>query len=330
MLVKGKGMGCMWYGIGNTGLPNPAAAFVEVHMDGTVTVLAGAADIGQGSDTVFAQIVAETLGVTYDKVFVRSADTGVTPEGGATSASRQTYISGNACHFAALEAKDNIVKVASEILKCSMEEVVLCENKAFSSNDPENKINYTEIMLGLKGRGLLAIGKGQFNPSASALGENMQGIPYATYGFATQIAEVQVNTGTGEIEVLNIIAAHDVGTAVNKSNVEAQIEGGTLMGVGFALSEKVEVNKGYVKNPNFNNYIIQTAQDMPEIYPIIVESYSEEGPFGAKGVGEPALIPAAPAILNAVYDAIGIRFTKLPLTADVVLAAIKSKEQNSK
>jgi CO/xanthine dehydrogenase Mo-binding subunit len=327
MLVKGKGVGCMWYGIGNTGLPNPASAFVEVHMDGTVSVLAGAADIGQGSDTVFGQIVAEALGVTFDKVLVTSGDTGMTPEGGATSASRQTYISGNACLFAALEAKENIVEVASEILNCEIEEVVLSENQAYDLNNQEHKIDYTEVMLGLKNRGLLAIGKGQFNPNASALGENMQGIPYATYGFATQIAEVQVNTETGEVEVLKVVAAHDVGKAINKVNVEGQIEGGCLMGIGFALSEKVEVNKGYVKNPDFNNYIIQTAQDMPEIYPIIVEAYSEEGPYGAKGVGEPALIPAAPAILNAVYDAIGIRFTKLPLTADVVLAAIKSKNK---
>jgi CO/xanthine dehydrogenase Mo-binding subunit len=329
MLVRGKGVGCMWYGIGNTGLPNPASAFVEVHSDGTATLLAGCADIGQGSDTVLAQITAETLGITYDNVVVRSGDTGVTPEGGATSASRQTYISGNAAYFAALEAKENIVNVAAELLECETEDVILSENKAYSIYDSENKIDYKQVMMGLKNKGLLALGKGQFNPSASALGENMQGIPYATYAFATHIAEVEVNTGTGEISVLKLVAAHDVGTAIHKQNVEGQIEGGALMGMGFALSEKVEVNNGYVKNPDFNNYIIPTAQDMPEIYPVIVEDYSNEGPFGAKGVGEPSLIPVAPAILNAVYDAIGIRFTDLPLTADVVLAAIKEK-QNQK
>ncbi len=327
MLVRGKGIGCMWYGIGNTGLPNPAAAFVKVHIDGSVTVLAGCADIGQGSDTVLSQIVAETLGVTFDKVYIKSGDTEATPEGGATSASRQTYISGNACHFAALEAKENIVKVASEILKCDEEEVVLINNTAYKNGCEDKTITYKEIMLGLKSRGLLAIGKGQFNPSASALVENMQGIPYATYAFATHIAEVEVNTETGEVTVLKIVAAHDVGKAINKKNVEGQIEGGCLMGMGFALSEKLIINNGHMKNPDFNSYIIQTAQDMPEIYPIIVEEESGEGPFGAKGVGEPALIPAAPAIINAIYDAIGIRFTHLPLTADVVLDAIKKKEE---
>jgi CO/xanthine dehydrogenase Mo-binding subunit len=329
MIVKGKGVGCMWYGVGNTGLPNPAGAFIEVHNDGTATLLAGCADIGQGSDTVLAQIAAETLGITYDKVYIRSADTGATPEGGASSASRQTYISGNATYFAALEAKENIVAVAAEMLECEAEDVILSENTAYNINDSDNKIDYKEVMLGLKARGLLALGKGQFNPNASALGENMQGIPYATYAFATHIAEVEVNTETGELSVLKLVAAHDVGTAIHKQNVEAQIEGGALMGMGFALSEKVELNNGYIKNPDFNNYIIPSAQDMPEIYPIIVEDYSNEGPYGAKGVGEPSLIPAAPAILNAVYDAIGIRFTELPLTADVVLAAIKAKEKQA-
>jgi len=320
----------MWYGIGNTGLPNPAAAFVEVHADGSVTVLAGCADIGQGSDTVLAQIVAETLGVTYEKVRVLSADTASTPEGGATSASRQTYISGNACHFAAIEAKENIVQVASEILECSKEDVILVDNTACDKSNKDKKITYKEIMLGLKQRGLLALGKGQFNPSASALAENMQGIPYATYAFATHIAEVEVNTETGVVRVLKMIAAHDVGQAINTANVEGQIEGGVVMGMGFALTEKLDIKEGVISNPDFNSYIIHTAKDMPEIYPIIVEDYSGEGPFGAKGVGEPALIPAAPAIINAIHDAVGVRFRDLPLTPERVLEGIKNKEKNKK
>ena len=327
MLARGKGIGCMWYGIGNTGLPNPASAFVEVHYDGSATVLTGCADIGQGSDTVMAQITAETLGISYDKVFVKSADTSSTPESGKTSASRQTYISGNACYFAALEAKENIVKVAAELLNCNEECVVLENDKGYDKNNKEHKLPYTELMLGLKTRGLLALGKGQFNPSASALGENMQGIPYATYAFATHIAEVEVNTDTGEVTVLKLVAAHDVGQAINTINVEGQIEGGAVMGIGYALSEEVDLDKGNIKNPDFNSYLIQTAQDMPEIYPIIVEDYSDEGPYGAKGVGEPALIPAAPAIMNAVYDAVGVRFRSLPLTPEKVLLGIKNKDK---
>ena len=282
MIKKGTGVGCMWYGIGNTGLPNPAAAFVEVHLDGSVTVLAGVADIGQGSDTVMAQITAETLGVTFDKVIVRSADSGVTPEGGATSASRQTYISGNACYFAALEAKDNIVKVAAELLDCSEKEVVLNDNKAMKKGDEEKSLPYVDVMMGLKARGLLALGKGQYNPSTISLDGDMQGTPYETYAYATQIAEVEVNTETGEVKVAKIVCAHDVGKAINNTHVEGQIEGGVAMGIGFALTEKVEVEKGRVKNADLNNYIIQTTQDMPEIYSVIVEDPALDGPYGAK------------------------------------------------
>ena len=326
MIKKGTGVGCMWYGIGNTGLPNPAAAFVEVHGDGSATVLAGVADIGQGSDTVMAQITAETLGVTFDKVVVRSADSGVTPEGGATSASRQTYISGNACYFASLEARENIILVAAQLLDCSEKDVVLADNKASVKNNEEKSLAYVDIMMGLKARGLLALGKGQYNPSTIALDGDMQGSPYETYAYATQIAEVEVNSETGEVKVTKIVCAHDVGKAIHKINVEGQIEGGVAMGIGFALTEKVDIKNGIVKNDDLNNYIIQTTQDMPEIHSVIVEDPALSGPYGAKGVGEPALIPVAPAILNAIYDAVGVRITSLPATADVVLKAIKEKE----
>ena len=323
MIKKGTGVGCMWYGIGNTGLPNPAAAFVEVHLDGSVTVLAGVADIGQGSDTVMAQITAETLGVTYDRVVVRSADSGVTPEGGATSASRQTYISGNACYFAALEARENIIKVASELLECSEKDIILKDNKAFIKGNEDKSLNIVDVMTGLKTRGLLALGKGQYNPSTITLDGDMQGTPDETYAYATH---VEVNTETGEVKVTKIVGVHDVGKAIHKANVEGQIEGGVAMGIGFALTEKVDIKEGMVKNADLNNYIIQTTQDMPEVHSVIVEDPAMDGPYGAKGVGEPALIPVAPAILNAIYDAVGVRITHLPATADVVLKAIKAKE----
>ncbi len=327
MIAKGKGIGCMWYGIGNTGLPNPASAFVEVHGDGSATVLTGCSDIGQGSDTILAQIVAETLGISYEMVYINSANTASTPDAGKTSASRQTYISGNACRFAAIEARENIEKVAAEILACPIDKVILKDNMAYCADDKNKKITYKEVMLGLRTRGLLALGKGQFNPAATALDADMQGTPYPTYAFATQIAEVEVNTETGEVTVVKIIAAHDVGKAINRVNVEGQIEGGAIMGMGMALAEEVELDKGRIKNPNFNSYIIYTAKDVPEIHSIIVEDPTDCGPFGAKGVGEPALIPTAPAIINAIYDAIGIRFTHLPVTAQKVLAALKEKNE---
>lgn len=323
MKKRGVGVGCMWYGIGNTGLPNPAAAFVEVHQDASVTVLAGCADIGQGSDTVLCQIVAEELGVDYGDVYITSADTAVTPEAGATSASRQTYISGNACRKAARMAKESLIKVAGEILEVDPEQVIMKEKKAYVKDSPEKHIPYSEIMAGMKLRGMIAVGSGYFNPDTSSLDPvTMQGVPYAVYAYATHVTEVEVDTVTGEVEVLKVVAAHDVGRGINKANIEGQIEGGCLMGTGYALTEKLEVKDGVMKNPSFSKYLIHTAKDMPEIYPIVVEDIAESGPFGAKGVGEPALVPVAPAILNAIYDAIGIRFTELPVSPESIVEAL--------
>lgn len=326
MKKRGTGVGCMWYGIGNTGLPNPAAAFVEVHGDGTVTALVGCADIGQGSTTVMAQIVAETLGVNYGDVYVTSADTAVTPEGGATSASRQTYISGNACYLAAKMAKETLANVAAEVLEVSPEEIELKNREVYVLGSEESQMNYNELMGEMKKRGLIALGCGSFNPDTTSLDPvNMQGIPYACYAFATHIVEVEVDTKTGEVRVLKVVAAHDVGQAINEKMLEGQIEGGVAMGMGLALLEKVEVEKGVILNPGFSKYLVYTAADMPEIYPIIVEDPVLTGPFGAKGIGEPALIPIIPAIINAIHDAIGIRFTELPITPEAIIEALKNK-----
>jgi CO/xanthine dehydrogenase Mo-binding subunit len=144
---------------------------------------------------------------------------------------------------------------------------------------------------------------------------------------ATQAAEVEVDTGTGEVRVLRIVASHDVGTAINPQNVIGQVQGGCIMGLGYALMEKVAVSEGAIKNPKFSEYIIPTTLDIPEMQVTIVESVESTGPFGAKGVGEPALIPTAAAIANAIYDAIGIRFTSLPITPEQIVTAITEKEQ---
>lgn len=328
MKKRGVGVGSMWYGIGNTGLPNPAGAFVEVHSDASVTVLTGCADIGQGSTTALAQIVAEVLGLEFDDVNINSGDTGVSPEAGATSASRQTYISGNACALAAQMAKDILLKVAADMMDVNIERVDLKNKKAIVIDDDSLTLEYSELMGEMKKRGLIAVGSGSFNPPTSGLEPiNMQGVPYATYAFATQVVEVEVDTYTGEVEILKIVAAHDVGHAINKSMVEGQIEGGAMMGAGYALLEKIEVKEGRITNPSFSKYLIYTVKDMPEIYPVIVEDPTSTGPFGAKGVGEPALIPTAPAILGAIHDAIGIQFTEVPVTARDIVKALKEKNR---
>ncbi|ACB85716.1 xanthine dehydrogenase family protein molybdopterin-binding subunit [Natranaerobius thermophilus] len=319
MKQKGIGIGCMWYGIGNTGLPNPASAFVEVHSDCSATVLTGCADIGQGSDTTMAQIVAETLGLNFENIFVTSADTGVTPESGATSASRQTYISGNACKKAAEMARDTLLEVASQLLNTEKDKINLESGQAIDTST-KNSVKITEIMAECKKQGILVIGSGSFNPETVPLDpETMEGSPYATYAFATHVAEVEVNTETGELEINRVIAAHDVGKAVNPKQVESQIEGGCVMGASFAALEELKVKDCKIQNPNYSDYLISTTKDVPEIYPLIVEDPEPTGPYGAKGVGEPALIPTAPAVLNGIYNATGLRLKELPITQEKII-----------
>lgn len=322
---RGVGIGCMWYGIGNTGLPNPASAFLEMHKDGSVTVMAGCADIGQGSNTVMCQIVAEALGVDYEEVNIISADTASTPDGGATSASRQTYISGNACKKAAEMAKETLLQVAEELLSVSRDDIILKNKRAYARDAEDNSVSLQDILTTCAAKGMMVVGSGYFNPNTTGLdADTMQGIPFSTYAFATHFIEVEVDIYTGEIKVLKVIAAHDVGKAINRKMVEGQIEGGCLMGMGLAIVENLQVENAKMKTLNFSNYLIYTAKDIPEIYPIIVESEEKTGPFGAKGVGEPALIPVAPAILNAVRNATGVRFTEIPLTLERVVEGLNS------
>jgi len=315
-------MACMWYGIGNTGMPNPASAFVELLDDGSAIVLTGCADIGQGSSTILAQIAAEALGISYEDIVVVSADTGVTPEAGATSASRQTYISGNAVLAASLEAKRNVLMAAAEMLgNVPISDLSIEKGKIILEGE-ETHLTLKEVVGYCRSRGILTLGHGWFNPETTAMDPvTGGGVPYATYAFATHIVEVEVDTETGKVEVKRIVAAHDVGKAINPAAVEGQIEGGCVMGIGYALMEEVKLKEGRILNPSLAEYFIPTALDIPQIYPIIVEDPETTGPFGAKGVGEPALIPTAPAIANALADALDIRFYELPITLEKIVEA---------
>ncbi|MEL7566687.1 MAG: molybdopterin cofactor-binding domain-containing protein [Dehalobacterium sp.] len=330
MKKRGIGVASMWYGIGNTAMPNPSGAFVDILDDGTALVLTGAADIGQGSDTTFAQIAAEEIGIDYQDVLVSSGDTGISPDAGATSASRQTYISGNAVRLAAKEAKKELIYQAAAILDCPAEELDIRGGNV-RRNGQVTGLKIKELVKHCRLEGKLTMGSGWFNPETTKLDqETGQGIPYATYAYATQAAEVEVDTETGKVEVLRIFAAHDVGTAINPQNIVGQVQGGCAMGIGYGLTEEVQVKNGAIQNPRMSEYIIPTTLDMPKIDVSIVECYEESGPFGAKGVGEPALIPTAAAIANAVYDAIGIRFTSLPISPEKVVAALKEKDGQRK
>ena len=319
---RGVGIGCMWYGIGNTGVQNPSTARITMDKNGNVTLFTGCADIGQGSTTVLAQIAAEVLGLAPEDIRMIVADTKCTTNAGATSASRQTYISGNAVKDAAEKLADVLMSTAVNKLKTPKASLFLNSGFVKDTADPNNKVGFSWLAQRLHKKGLPLTWKGFFDPDTVPLdAKTGEGVPYATYAFACQLAQVSVDILTGEVKVEKIVAAHDVGKAIHPENVKGQICGGVAMGMGFALMEEFVPGQTL----SFKDYLIPTCADMPEIVPIIVESPEPSGPFGAKGVGEPALIPTAPAIINALANALGKRIYELPANLERVLeASIKS------
>jgi len=329
---RGRGIACMWYPIGFTVAANPSAATVKVNEDGTATLLTGTVETGQGSLTVLGQIAAEELGIATDDVHVVSADTDTTPMDTGAIASRTTYVTGNAIRLAAGKAKSILFEIAAPALGVRPDQLEARDRKIQVKGYPQRGLPIAEVAHRAQAvMGEPPIGTASWNPPTVALDpETGQGKPFSTYVYATQIAEVDVDDETGEVDVLRIVAAHDCGTPINPMLVEGQVEGGISMGVGFALQEEILFDAaGRQINPSLTNYIVPTSLDMPEIEVDIVPSYDPTGPFGAKGVGEPTCVPTAAAILNAIHDAVGVRITSLPATAEKVLAAIREQREKA-
>jgi aldehyde oxidoreductase len=318
-LRRGVGVAGMWYGCGNTSLPNPSTIRVGLRRDGRIALHQGAVDIGQGSATVVTQICADALGAPLERFDLLSGDTDITPDCGKTSASRQTFVSGKAAFLAGDQLKKNILKMAGG---CDCAKIRFLDNSLIVEDDGKKK-SIDLRQLPLDERGYVVSAEATFDPATSPLNNDGQGVPYAVYGFGAHLAELEVDTELGTIKVLKITAAHDVGRAINPTLVEGQIEGGAAQGLGMALMEEFSPGKG----ENLHDYLIPTIGDMPPVESILIEEPSSAGPFGAKGVGEQALIPTAPAILNALYDAVGVRIRKLPATPDKVRAAILAKAE---
>jgi CO/xanthine dehydrogenase Mo-binding subunit len=323
MKKRGVGVASMFYAIGyGFNRPDHAAASIEIADDGSITLLTGCCEIGQGSDTILSQIAAEVIGIDYDDVHIISADTAFTPDAGASTASRQTFVSGNAVKMAAEDIKEILLSQAGLMLENS-EDLVVGMDKHIHNAKSGEKIAIAEVAQALHDQGKPFIGFGWYNNTTPDVDpETNQGDAYASYTFATHVAEVEVDTETGKVSVLRIVAAHDVGKVINLDTCEGQIEGGIAQGLGWAIMEDVETEDGIVLSQNFDKFLIPTALDMPEIITIMVEDPELNGPFGAKGVGEPALIPTAPAILNAIYDAVGVRIYDLPVDLERMKAAI--------
>jgi CO/xanthine dehydrogenase Mo-binding subunit/aerobic-type carbon monoxide dehydrogenase small subunit (CoxS/CutS family) len=316
-LRRGVGVAGMWYGCGNTSLPNPSTMRIGLKRDGRIALHQGAVDIGQGSATVVTQICAEALGAPLETFDLLSGDTDITPDCGKTSASRQTFVSGKAAFLAGEKLKKNILQLAGG---CDCSKIQFLDGSLIVE-DAGKKKSLDLRHLPLDERGYVVSAEATFDPATSPLNGDGQGVPYAVYGFGAHLAELEVDTELGTIKVLKITAAHDVGRAINPTLVEGQIEGGAAQGLGMALMEEFFPGKG----ENLHDYLIPTIGDMPPVESILIEDPSPAGPFGAKGVGEQALIPTAPAILNALYDAVGVRIRKLPATPDKVRAAILAK-----
>jgi len=293
----GAGIACMWYGCGNTALPNPSRMRVVLARDGTLTLFNGAVDIGQGSTTVIAQVCADALGLPLSDFRFVIGDTALTHDAGKTSASRQTFVSGRAAYEAARDLRRKLLALAN------------------AGDDARLALDGTHLVIhDGAGRREIALrddvaGEGAYDPPTTALDADGQGIPYATYGFAAQVALVRVDTALGTVKVEEIVAAQDVGRAINPTLVLGQIHGGIAQGLGLALMEEFIPGR----TENLHDYLIPTAGDVPRIRVHLIEDPEPEGPFGAKGVGEPALVPTAPAILSAIRHATGVTIRRVPV-----------------
>jgi CO/xanthine dehydrogenase Mo-binding subunit/aerobic-type carbon monoxide dehydrogenase small subunit (CoxS/CutS family) len=311
---RGAGIAGMWYGCGNTSLANPSTFRLGLRPDGRIAAHQGAVDIGQGSNTVILQIAADALGVPLDKIDRLSADTDVSPDCGKTSASRQTFVTGRAAEMAGRALRSAILRLANAGPDAAI--VLGTGNVAIDDGGTVRTVELAAMPRDAFGYVLAA--EETFDPPTAPLDADGQGIPYAVYGFGAHLAEISVDIELGTVKVLKITAAHDVGRAINPTLVEGQIEGGVAQGLGMALMEEFFPGRG----ENLHDYLIPSIGDVPEIESILVEEPSPLGPMGAKGIGEQALIPTAPAILNAIHHATGARIRRIPATPDRVRAAI--------
>jgi aldehyde oxidoreductase len=311
---RGVGVAGMWYGCGNTSLPNPSTVRIGLKPDGRIALHQGAVDIGQGSNTIVTQIAADALGAPIDRFDLVSGDTAITPDCGKTSASRQTFVTGKAACMAGTWLRKTLLNIASA---CDCATLNFENGRIIVVEGPkQHTITLSDLPLDRYGYVLTA--EETFDPPVSPLDENGQGVPYAVFGFGAHMAEVEIDLELGTVRVLKVTAAHDVGRAINPTLIEGQVEGGVAQGLGMALMEEFFPGKG----ENLHDYLIPSAGDIPPIETILIENPSSLGPFGAKGIGEQAVIPTAPAILNAIHHAIGVRIRKVPATPDRIRAAI--------
>ena len=315
---RGIGLSIMLHGTGaGKALPDPASATVMINADGSVNLITAAADEGQGNRTVLAQIASETLGIEFEKISVSETDTETTPIDCGTHGSRQAYSGGLAVQAAATEARNQIFAYAVKELGAAEDQLRIKDGVIFEINNPDNKILISDLMRKTQIEDM--------NVCEQVIGSAAGVAPAMPGYYGAVFAEVEVDVETGEVKVLKLTNAFDVGRAINPDLVKGQITGGGVMGIGFALTEGLLIEDGRILNSSFADYRLLRACDAPEIVPIIVESDEPTGPFGAKGIGEGCMVNVASAISNAIYHATGVRLTDLCMTPETILKGLESK-----
>lgn len=327
--MRGRGVAASWYGIARTATIDRAGAWAELDDGGTAKIVTGVTEIGEGILTVLAQIAAEELGVRPEDVTIGDNDTARSPEAAHAGATRQTYMIGNSVALACRDAMAKLTKELADHWEVEEASIEAFDGEIWSKGS-NLKMSMEEAVDICKKRGVVPVGSGSFTAHGTGLDPvDGSGSPWQAYVFGCQVAEVEVDTITGEVQVLGMWAAHDVGRAINPRGVEGQIEGGIVQGLGQALMEDYQLENGHTKTHGFAKYILPTSLDIPQINSVLVEDRDPKSPLGAKGIGEPALVPTAPAIMNAIHDAIGVRIKSLPATPEKVLAAIRAKHDSA-
>lgn len=304
-----------------------AGSIIKVEEDCSVYLFTGAADTGQGSNTALSQIACQELGISYSRIKCTSGDTEITPFDTGSFASRVTFISGNATILAARDAKTQILEVIAKEHNRDIDGLDIKAEEVIDTKDGSVIMSFekaVELSYSFN-YGRQIIGRGSYNPKTTPIDfRTGEGNVSGSYGFEAQIAEVEVNTDTGDVTILKMWDAHDIGKAINPQSVEGQIEGSLAMGIGYSFMENLRFDKkGRPANGNFANYRLPRSIGTPPMESILIETNDPEGPFGAKGMGEASLLPTSAAIANAIYDAVGVRLKELPFTPDKIIKALK-------
>ena len=308
------------------GIPDFSNIILELKADGTIVLRTGAIEIGQGNLTAYAQMLAEALDYEIDKIEVINGDTFLTPDSGTVTASRSIMINGNAILNAVSLLVPRLLRRASSYLEIPEGDLEYRRGEVAAAAAPEKKISLAEIAARAIGESqpIKITGTSVMPVADKDFGD---GLPHNYYTYITQIALVSVDTGTGEVELLRMVSLPEMGQVINLDGVEGQCEGGVVMGQGYALMEEVKVREGEFLNTGFSTYILPTALDAPGMETVPVEVPEKTCPFGAKGVGEAPTAAVAPAVANAVHDAVGIRLTELPITPEQVLEKLREKDR---